>query len=69
MSDKTKGLYKKYEVTRVDGKPIDNCIVLEFKDPIARDAIHKWASDMYLSGHKQLFYDVQKEILKHEQRT
>lgn len=64
--NKDKGLYKKYEVTRVDGKPMEGCIVLEFNDKLAREAIHKWSVDMYLAGNTKVFEDVQKELLKYE---
>lgn len=59
MNDKNKGLYGKYKVERVDGKPIkDGCIVLEFNDPIARKVIFRWARYMRDAGHFQVYEDV-----------
>ncbi len=42
--DMVDGLYGKYKVARVDGKPIGFCFVLEpEKDPIARTALQTYA--------------------------
>jgi len=52
MGDKTKGLYQKYVVTKIsDSKKKMDCIVLEFNDPIARDAIRYWAGLMIVEGY------------------
>ena len=55
MSDKTKGIYKKYEVKKLTNpsKKID-CIVLEFDDPIARQGIRSWAHTMLANGYVQV---------------
>ena len=54
MTEQSKGLYKKYEVIKVDNpaKEID-CIVLEFDDPIARVGIEAWANEMLSMGYEK----------------
>lgn len=60
---KTKGLFQKYKVSRVDGKPIsDGCIVMEWKDRNARQAIHAFARAMEESGYKQLAMDLDSRL-------
>lgn len=60
---KEKGLYKKYHVERIDSKPVNDCIVLEFKDPIARKAIKHWAFLMRTEGYKELYRDVMDKLI------
>lgn len=61
--EKQIGLYGKYHVDRVDGKPItQGCIVLEFKDPIARPAIQFWAETMREAGYHQVHADVMAKL-------
>lgn len=55
---KEKGLYKKYNVSRTDGKPVGDCIVLEFEDSVARDGIAAWADSLRRQGYKQLSIEV-----------
>lgn len=63
MSDKERGLYNKYNVSRTDGKPITGCaIVLEVGDPIARPAILRWAEEMRRAGYKQVWFDTVTEL-------
>lgn len=60
---KERGLYPKYKVERVDGKPIPHgCIVLEFGDPIARQALQIWALEMSYEGYQQVHADVMKTL-------
>jgi len=59
MSDKTRGLYNKYNVTRVDGKEIKyGCVVLEFSDKKAHGAIRKFADEMLKLGYIKLSHDL-----------
>ena len=54
MSEKEKGLYKKYEITKLSNptKKVD-AIVLEFDDPIARKVIMYWAIEMIDEGYEK----------------
>lgn len=40
--NETKGLYKKHNVTRTDGKPMKGYFVIEFKDPLAGIVLQKY---------------------------
>ena len=62
---KEEGLKEKYLVTRTDGKPVGDCIVLEFKDPIARRGIEEWAIRMLVAGYTQVYYDVNEKLSKY----
>lgn len=63
MSDnRERGLYKKYNVERVDGKPVEDAIVLEFKDELSRVIIQAWACRMFDAGYKDVYYDVQSKL-------
>jgi hypothetical protein len=64
MSDKTKGLFGKYRVERLDGKPLkgDACIVLEIGDPNARPAILTWAYTVEIDGYSALAADVREML-------
>lgn len=64
MGDKKLGLIKKYHVERVDGKAIQDAIVLEFKDPIARVALSVWATEMRAKGYVKCADEVQS-LLKY----
>lgn len=56
---KEEGLKNKYEVSRVDGKPIEHgCIVLEWDDPSARKAIKTFALSVQEQGYKKLAADL-----------
>lgn len=68
-SNRGAGLIKKYNVntvSRVDGKPIEECIVLEFKDPIARPAIKVWGDEMDKNGYSAVAADVRILLGKHQ---
>lgn len=58
-----KGLFKKYEVTKLSNpdKPLD-CIVLEFDDPIARVGIKAWAKEMRAKGYERVYEDVIEKL-------
>lgn len=60
---KNKGLVKKYNVERTDGKPIKHgCIVLEFGDEIAHKAIEQWAISMRDAGYSKVYLDVTDKL-------
>lgn len=50
--DKERGLYRKYNVERVDGKPLKGggALVLEFGDPQAWNAIEEYADRIRVSN-------------------
>ena len=60
MTEKQKGLYQKYKVSRQDGKIItEGCFVLELKDPKARKALLTYATEVLKEGYdKELAYDL-----------
>lgn len=41
--DKQRGMYPKYRVEKLNGKPVGPCFVLEFKDRHARAALRAYA--------------------------
>lgn len=59
-ADPTRGLYGKYLVERVDGKPLKGgrCIVLEVGDPNAWPALWEWADTVDDAGYAALAADV-----------
>ena len=64
VEEKEKGLYKKYDVFKAGTKEeVGDCIVLKFKDPIARSALYTWASAMYHNGFPEVHRDIM-DILK-----
>lgn len=44
MSDQDRGLYPKYRVEKLNGKPIGACFVLEESDPFAVQALLAYAA-------------------------
>jgi len=66
--DKKRGLYNKYKVERNDGKPVGDCIVLEFDDPIAREGIDAWKNAMLCAGYEQVYWDVKRALIKARER-
>lgn len=54
---KTRGLYRKYNVERTDGKPVKEAIVLEFDDPSARVGIRAWVEAVRQDGYGELAED------------
>lgn len=57
--NKQRGLYEKYKVERVDGKPVGICLVLELKDPNARAGIKAFADAVRGSGYIELANDIE----------
>lgn len=67
MSDKNKGLYHKYNVTKLSNpNKVVDCIVLEFDDPIARIGIEAWAVAMEEAGYDALASDVADKLVEYE---
>lgn len=62
--DKEKGLYNKYNVTRTDGKPVGECIVLEMDDPYTWLAIRVFADRMKACGYNKLYKDLTAKLNK-----
>ena len=76
---KDKGLFKKYEVTKISNpsKEVD-AIVLEFDDAISRVALRKYSSILRNAGYNQLAddiivkcnkYDTEQNITSYENTT
>lgn len=64
QDDKKTGLYRKYNVTRTDGKPIvGECFVLQVSDPNTHPALLTWAKTVRLAGYWELANDVE-ELLR-----
>ena len=59
---KSVGLYEKYRVDRVDGKPLGRCIVLELKDPNSWNALLEWADSVAIDGYENLAEDVRASV-------
>jgi hypothetical protein len=60
---KDEGLQHRYDVTRVDKKPITlGCVVLEFSDERAWPALLKWADTMEADGYAKLAQDVRRNV-------
>ncbi len=78
LNEKSKGLYGKYCVSRIDGKPLkgDYCIVLEIDDPNTWGAIAQFAIDVKKDGYDKLSEDLfnmlnwvtQKQVKDYETR-
>lgn len=64
--DKKRGLYGKYYVERVDGKPIKGgeCIVLEVGDPNTHPAILAFADSVESDGYSALADDLRSLVTK-----
>lgn len=66
IDKKNYGLYDKYTVSRVDGKPIvDGCVVMEWKDPHARAAIATFAIEVRTSGFGKLADDLEARLAEY----
>lgn len=71
MPDKTRGLYKKFNVTRVDGTDQkggkhEGChyLVLDLDhDPIARTAAIAYANEAHKAGYNDLSADIENLVL------
>ncbi len=66
--DKQRGSYRKYNVERVDGKPVKDCFVLELKDPIARKGLQAWAEALIAADYINLALDVAFLIDEYEKK-
>ena len=63
MGDKSKGLFGKYIVDRVDGKPIkEGAIVLEWTDPNARVGIEAFSKKVREEGYTLLADDLDRKL-------
>lgn len=65
MGDRNRGLIGKYHVSRVDGKPVGDCIVLPLEDPNSWDALMTWANVVEWDGYKELANDVRMKVHEH----
>ena len=64
MGDKSKGLLNKYNVSRTDGKELfSGYVVLEFKDPSAREGIKAFSKKVRSEGYEKLADDLDREVL------
>lgn len=57
LDDTERGLYHKYDVRRVDGKPVGECFVLAHDDPYAAIALRNYAIHC-AKTHPQLSEDL-----------
>jgi hypothetical protein len=62
MGDKNVGLISKYEVRRVDAKPVGWCFVLEFKDPLAIPALEAYSVAARDAGYEPLADDLDVKL-------
>lgn len=65
LTEKNRGLYKKWEVTKLTNptKKVD-CIVLEFDDPIACKGIEAFARACQDAGYEALYRDLMMKLGK-----
>jgi hypothetical protein len=63
MGSPKEGLTAKYFVSRVDGKPMGWCFVLEESDPATPSALHAYATAIKAT-HPQLAQDLFKVSLR-----
>lgn len=57
------GLYKKYSVTRTDGRAVGRCIVLELEDRRTWPALLTWADTVEAEGDVRLATDVRRWVI------
>jgi len=62
VKDKTKGLYTKYIIKRVDGKSFTGAIVLEWDDPDARVGIAAYARQLKEKGYVGFASDLERML-------
>jgi len=67
MQEKEKGLYEKYEVTKLTNpnKELD-CVVLEFDDPVQRKGIRAFAEAAADEGYHRLAWDLDRKCDAYE---
>jgi len=64
VSEKQKGLYRKYLVQKLtDPEKKLECVVLEFDDPVARVAILAFARAAQVAGYRLLAEDLHRKLL------
>lgn len=62
--EKEKGLYHKYDVFKAaTGRPVKDCVVLKFDDPLAQAALYLWAQEMYEAGYDKVADDTFKRLI------
>jgi hypothetical protein len=66
MNKKQLGLYQKYRVKKLNNKEVGPCIVMEFKDPLARRAIYAWAREMLEEGYTHVYIDTLRKLKEHQ---
>lgn len=64
--DQTRGLYGKYRVEKVNGKPIGECFVLEEHDPFALAALRAYA-EVCCNNFPSLADDLEQMRLRWQQ--
>lgn len=62
MADRTAGLEHRYNVERIDGKPVGPGIFLEYDDPNSLPALAVWADTVEADGFAQLASDVRAKV-------
>lgn len=60
--NRNEGLKNKYKVERFDGRPVGQCIVLEFSDTNSHAAIATWADTVEADGYAALAHDVREQL-------
>lgn len=70
MSEKNRGIYQKYHVERVDGKPIKGglCVVLEVGDPNTWDALRTFAKTVRNDGYDRLADNLELIVSEQEKK-
>lgn len=68
VPEREQGLFRKYYVTRVDGKPVDWCFVLQDTDPLALFGLHAYALAARRAGYTALADDLYAKITELEAR-
>ena len=62
MAQKDRGVYRKYIVERVDGKPVGWCFVLQDTDPLAVPALLAYADAALKAGYGPLHDDLIRKV-------
>jgi hypothetical protein len=62
MPNKERGLFEKYRVERVDGKPVKWSFVLEDTDPLAIPALSAYATAARMAGYGRLSFDLEVKV-------
>lgn len=59
---KSQGIFHIYNIERVDGRPMGDCIVLEFDDPNSAPALLTWADTVEEAGFSKLAENVREKL-------